>query len=166
MPVQSQPPPAGRLSGFQIGILVLLVVALLGSVAWRAHARGAGRGGELAHGLVGEREAPAEPAATPFERSLPYFTEGSLFGLIGFALGYASRKFVKLALLLLALFFLGLQALVWTGTVSVDWSGMIGKLNALVFNLRENETISAFLTRRIPSGGGMLLGYWVGFQRG
>ena len=68
--------------------------------------------------------------------------------------------------ILVALFFVGLQALVWTGTVSVDWSGMLGKLNALLFNLHENESMTQFLTRRIPSAGGMAVGYLIGFQRG
>ena len=86
--------------------------------------------------------------------------------MIGFALGYASRKFVKLLLILLALFFLGLQALVWTGSVSVDWDGLLGKLDALLFNLKENESMTQFLTRRIPAGGGMLAGYLIGFRRG
>lgn len=157
------------LSSLQIGLLVALLLALLGSAGWRFYAqkKSAAAGGVPvgAHGLVEGKDGQA-PEATPLERSLPYVTEGSFFGLIGFALGYASRKFVKLGLILLALFFLGLQALVWTGTVSVDWSGMIGKLNALIFNLQENETMTQFLTRRIPSAGGMLAGYLIGFQRG
>ncbi len=160
------------LTGIQKTLLGLLVAALLASIGMRAYAkdREAKRTGTPAgaHGLVGGEPgtpAPAEPE-TPLERSLPYVTEGSFFGLIGFALGYASRKFVKLGLILLALFFLGLQALVWTGTVSVDWNGMLGKLNALLFNLQENESITQFLTRRVPSAGGMLAGYLIGFQRG
>jgi len=154
------------LTPLQLGLVALLAVTLLGSIFLRFRAeRGAEDLPPGATGLVGDEGAPAaEP--TPLERSLPYLTEGSLFGLIGFALGYASRKFVKLGLIVLALFFVGLQALVWTGSVSIDWSGLLGKLNALVFNLQENESMSAFLTRRIPAGGGMLLGYWIGFQRG
>ncbi|HEX6884285.1 MAG TPA: FUN14 domain-containing protein [Planctomycetota bacterium] len=164
----SKPKDAERrgLTPLQLGLVALLSVTLLGSIFLRFRAERAPQ--DLppgAHGLVGDEGAPAaEP--TPLERALPYLTEGSLFGLIGFALGYASRKFVKLALILLALFFVGLQALVWTGSASIDWSGLLGKLNALVFNLQENESMSAFLTRRIPAGGGMLLGYWIGFQRG
>jgi uncharacterized membrane protein (Fun14 family) len=161
------------LSSLQIGLLVLLVAALLGSVGWRFYAQkkgGAAGGGPAgANGLVdgsAEGKDGQAPGATPLERSLPYVTEGSFFGLIGFALGYASRKFVKVGLILVALFFVGLQALVWTGTVSVDWSGMVGKLNALLFNLQENETMTQFLARRVPSAGGMLAGYLVGFQRG
>jgi uncharacterized membrane protein (Fun14 family) len=152
-------------------LLALLVVALLGSVAWRAFARPErAPAGEIpagAAGLVGgERADQTAPPPEGIERALPYVTETSFFGLIGFALGYASRKFVKLGLILVALFFVGLQALVWTGSVSVDWHSVVGKLNALVFNLKENETVTQFLTRRIPSAGGLLTGYLFGFRRG
>lgn len=171
LPMPSTSADADRpgLSSLQIGLLVVLLLALVGSVGWRFYAqrKSAAAGGVPvgARGLVEGADGKA-PEATPLERSLPYVTEGSFFGLIGFALGYASRKFVKVGLILVALFFLVLQALVWTGTVSVDWSGLIGKLNALIFNLQENETMTQFLTRRIPSGGGMLAGYLIGFQRG
>jgi uncharacterized membrane protein (Fun14 family) len=157
------------LSGLQLGLLALLVLALLGSVGLRAWTRSEEQGTSLPAGatsLARGEEIPAAEPPTPLERSLPFVTEGSFFGLIGFALGYASRKFVKFALILLALFFLGLQALVWTGTVAVDWGGMVGKLNELVFNLKQDESITQFLTRRIPSAGGMLAGYLIGFHRG
>jgi len=158
------------LTRLQLGLLALLVLTLLASIGYRAYARPHSEdGAPLPDGATGFVSAPGAqdaPEATPLERSLPYVTEGSFFGLIGFALGYASRKFVKLGLILLALFFVGLQALVWTGTVSVDWSGMVGKLNALVFNLKENESMTEFLTRRIPSASGMVVGYLIGFHRG
>jgi len=168
MPTDSAESRERGLSGLQKVLLALLVVALAVSVGLRAWGRSEGGstdGPAGMHGLVEGGERAAEPA-TPLERSLPFVTEGSFFGLIGFALGYASRKFVKVLLILVALFFVGLQALVWTGTVSVDWSGMLRKLNALIFDLRESESVTQFLTRRIPAAGGMLTGYLIGFQRG
>src|SRR5262245_16846786 len=105
------------LTPLQIGIVALLVAALLGSVGRRYLHRSKAQGGTPAGatGLVADGgKGQTEP--TPVERALPYVTEGSLFGLIGFALGYASRKFVKLGLIVLALFFVGLQALAWTGS--------------------------------------------------
>ena len=160
-----------RLTGLQKGLLGLCLVALVGSVVWRfvlrSKSSGAGAVPAGASGLVeaGPGEQSAEPPSG-IERALPYVTESSFFGLIGFALGYASRKFVRVGLILLALFFVGLQALVWTGSVSVDWGGLFGKLNGLVFNLKENESVTQFLARRIPSGAGLLAGYVFGFQRG
>lgn len=163
--------PRKGLTKGQIVLLVVLLVTLLGSIGWRAfgHSKRA-PAGDVPVGATGLVEGGGQDTSAPppegVERALPYVTEGSFFGLIGFALGYASRKFVKLGLILLALFFVGLQALVWTGSVSVDWQGVIGKLNALIFNLKENETATQFLTRRIPSAGGLVAGYLFGFRRG
>jgi len=163
---KTAPEQAPRFTGFQLALVVLLTVTLLGSMGWRYQHQKRGKSAQPPGASLVDDGGTGKAEPTPLERTLPYVTEGSLFGLIGFALGYASRKFVKLGLIVLALFFVGLQALVWTGSVSIDWNGLLGKLNALVFNLQENESMTAFLTRRIPSGGGMLLGYLVGFQRG
>jgi uncharacterized membrane protein (Fun14 family) len=169
--------PKKGLTKGQVVLLALLFCTLLGSIGWRAFAHSKrAPAGDVPAGATGLVEGGGQDASAPspegpegpegIERALPYVTEGSFFGLIGFALGYASRKFVKLGLILLALFFVGLQALVWTGTVSVDWQGVIGKLNALIFNLKENETATQFLTRRVPSAGGLIVGYLFGFRRG
>lgn len=166
---ESEPAPSG-LNGVQIALLTLLLVGLFGSIGARAWLRpepGPPSTGVPGNSLVDPGAAPArEEPRTPIERSLPYVTESSFFGLIGFALGYTTRKFVKLGLILVALFFVGLQALVWTGKVTVDWSGLVASLDEWIFNLRQDESMTAFLTRRIPSGGGMLLGYVIGFRRG
>ncbi len=159
------------LSGFQKGLIALLCLALVGSVAARWYfARGSGSSGAPvpagANGLVVSGEGTPESPPSGAARALPYVTEGSLFGLIGFALGYASRKFVKVGLILLALFFVALQALVWTGSVSVDWSGLAGKLDQLVFNLKGDDSFAQFVTKRIPSGASLLAGWALGFKRG
>lgn len=169
MPSPTTARPGPGLSPFQIGLLAVLVLAFLASIGLRAYVRMRAEGTVPAgaHGLVQDDGRPAEePLPAPLTRSLPYVTEGTFFALIGFALGYATRKFVKLGLILLALFFVALQALVWTGTVAVDWSGLLGKLNALLFNLQADESMQQFWTRRIPSAGGMLAGYLIGFKRG
>lgn len=169
---EKQPPkdtPKKGLSGLQVTLVALFALLFVGSLALRLRAdpeRAAQGVPAGATGLVQGGAETTPPEATPLERSLPYVTESSLFGLLGFALGYASRKFVKLALIALALFFVGLQALSWMGAVTIDWGVLVSKLNAWIFDLQENESMTAFLTRRIPSGGGLVLGYWVGFARG
>ena len=87
-------------------------------------------------------------------------------GLIGFAVGYASRKVVKLALIFLAIFFVGLQLLVYQGMAEVDWPALIEGLNNLIFNLKENRTITEVLTDRVPTAGAFVAGYVFGFKRG
>ena len=106
----------------------------------------------------------AEPSA--FEIALPYLSEGSFFALIGFALGYASKKIVKLMLIFLAIFFVAIQALSYGGVVTVDWSRAVQLLNDLILNLNENETIGQVLKDKIPTAGALGAGYWLGFRKG
>lgn len=150
--------------------LLLVVVVLVGSVALRAFA--------------GEKAQPADPAAMgaasltaggaaaepetsdKLFAALPYLTEGSFFALIGFALGYASKKVVKVGLIVVALVFVALQGLVWADVAQVDWGAAVEKLNALIFNVREDTSVGEWLRARVPSLGGLLAGYVLGFRRG
>lgn len=151
-------------------VLALFSTVLVGSVALRALGGTAAPAGDgtpaAAQGLVaggGEPQA-AEPDA--LERLLPYLTEAGLFGLIGFALGYTSRKLFKLALILIALAFVAVQGMVHLGWFQVDWGGLLEQLNIWLFNLKESATVSEFLTDRVPSAGALLVGWLVGFKRG
>ena len=154
--------------------LLLVVVVLLGSVALRAFAgdraqpadpnspAGLGAASSL---VEGGAVAEPEPSDKLFA-ALPYLTEGSFFALIGFALGYASKKVVKVGLIVLALVFVALQGLVWADVAQVDWGGAAEKLNTLIFNMREDTSLGQWLRARVPSLGGLLAGYVLGFRRG
>ncbi len=185
---------AGDASGFHKVVLIVLAVLLVGSVGARValgigdgdsegpvaeEAAGGGATGVRPDSLVPQTGqspsggvggaagtgAPAEERST-IEQALPYVTEGSLFALIGFAVGYASRKVFKLALILIALMFVAIQALSYGGYVAVDWGGAVEALNDLVLNLKENETLSQFLLDRIPTTGAFITGCLLGFKRG
>lgn len=112
-----------------------------------------------------ESSAPKTESGA-LEDALPYVTEGSLFALIGFALGYTTRKIFKIGLIVLAVFFVAVQALSYAKVATVDWGGLIDWLNRAILNLKENETVTQFVTRRIPSTGALLLGVLIGFKRG
>ena len=71
------------------------------------------------------------PEPSQIERAIPYLTEGSFFALIGFALGYASRKVVKVGLILLALVFAGLQGLSYLEVIHIE--GIPGRGDMAVF---------------------------------
>lgn len=172
------------LSAVQKGVLVLLALLFLGSVAVRAMkdsgpdatpTSGAASKPALAPdgflpGLPGGTgtSAPAEPAEQPggIEGLLPLFTEGSFFALIGFALGYASRKVVKLLLIFVAIFFLGIQALSYAEVMTVDWNHAIELLNRVVLNLKEDQPFTQVLKEKIPTVGALIAGYFLGFRRG
>ena len=164
-------PGKRSLTTFQRTFLGLLLAALVVSVGWRAYAISSRSSSDATPGMhaasfVGTEGAQGEPAPEGFERLLPYITEGSFFGIIGFALGYASRKFMKVGLIAIAILFIGVQLLVSSGYVAVDWLGVRSEVNQLIFNIKENETITSFLTHKVPSVGALFLGCVLGFKRG
>ena len=178
------------LSGFQKTILYALVLFFVGSLAARAALGGDSPGSEpspgsgrtalapgaeqaggksflpgLEEALGGTAEAPAESGS--IEALLPVFTEASFFGLIGFALGYASRKILKLGLIFLAVFFVGVQGLVHAEIIQeVDWPKAVDYVNNFILNLKENNTFSDWLTDRVPTAGSLIGGYVFGLRRG
>lgn len=111
-----------------------------------------------------ESEPEKEPGAV--ESAMPLVSEASFFGMIGFALGYFARKVVKLGLILLAIFFIGIQGLSYSGVISVDWARALELFNDFVLNLKENQTVGEVLKDRIPTAGALVAGYWLGFRKG
>ena len=182
------PQARSGMGAFQKFALVVFGLGLVGSVVARwflgssepgssggpakASLEGGAAPGELGGksflpGLEGLGSAEPVQAAGGFEEMLPFFTEASFFGLIGFGLGYASRKIIKIALVFAGLFFLGLQGLVAAEVVeSVDWGKLIDTLNQFVFNLKENATFSSWVTDRVPTAGALATGYFVALKRG
>lgn len=125
--------------------------------------------------LPGEREIPpgsnppTEPApadSSVIADSLPVVSEASFFGLIGFAIGYTSRKIVKVGLIFIAFLFVGVQALSYADILTVDWPKAVQVVNDLVLNLKENATFTDVLKDRIPSVGAFTAGYFLGFRKG
>lgn len=112
------------------------------------------------------QQAQTREDAGVFEKSLPYFTEASFFALVGFALGYATRRLMKVGLIVIAIFFVVLQGLGFSGVISVDWSRAVELINTFVLNLQENQTLTSVLTDRIPSVGSLVAGYFLGMRRG
>lgn len=161
------------------GVLVLSATlrAVLGAGGDDPSPAAGGSGPSAANGLVssappsggqpgagGELETAPEPGS--IEAFLPFFTEASFFALIGFALGYATRKVVKLALIVVAVFFAGLQGLVYAGVAEVDWGQAIELLNGLILNVKQDQTLTEILKAKVPAFGGLLGGYLLGFRRG
>ena len=129
--------------------------------------RGYARGGAPEATLIVTADAPPsppDPPAPPGPRT--YFSEASFFGLIGFAVGYAGRKFVKLAMILLAVFFVLLQVMIYSDVATVDWGRVIDLVNTLILNLKENQTLSAILLDKVPTTGAFVGGVVLGFRKG
>ncbi len=165
-----------RTSRRSLGFLLILGVLGIAMVA-RAVIGGSGKGGGAPRGgsdlvpapLVDTSGSPTPPSETLSDRiaeALPYITEGSFAALVGFAIGFTSKKLVKLGLVLLALVAVGLFALSEAGVVVVDWQRGIDLLNGLVLNVKENAPVADQLLARLPSAGGFVAGYVLGYRRG
>lgn len=165
-----------RLTGLQRITLIGLAVLLIGSAITRAvllsraepSSSATNSTLEPANYLASTRSTTTTSAreTSAFEDALPFVTEGSLFALIGFALGYTTRKVFKIGLIVLAVAFIAIQALTYAKVASVDWGGLVDWLNKAVLNLKENDTVTQFVTRRIPSTGALVAGALLGFKRG
>jgi uncharacterized membrane protein (Fun14 family) len=172
-----RPDEKPALSTFGKVALALIAVVLLGSIGARALV-GSGpepsadtfTGAPAGGSAFLPSQTPGAPGEAPrgqaegegWARALPFLTEASFFALIGFALGYTSRKVVKLGLILLAVTFVVLQGLAFAGVIEIDWQQALDWANRLILNVRENEALSQVVQHRIPSagafGGGWLLG--------
>lgn len=107
------------------------------------------------------------PEAKSFvETALPFVTEASLFGLIGFALGFTSRKVFKILLVLIALGFVAIQVLVSTGKLQVDWSAVIHAIDHWILNVDVDVSVPTFLKQRLPTLAAFVIGYVFGLRKG
>lgn len=176
MAAPAQPAAPKRLTGLQRITLTVLAVLLIGSAIARAVLLSRAEPAtstssstlQPSNYLASTRSAPTDSAGktSAFEDALPFVTEGSLFALIGFALGYTTRKVFKIGLIVLAVAFIAIQALTYAKVASVDWGGLVDWLNKAVLNLKENDTVTQFVTRRVPSTGALVAGAVLGFKRG
>lgn len=159
------------MSGLKKLVLLGFVAALVGSVALRmllGHAP-AGTSNVMPNGAraFASNAAESAPSAASFlDTALPYITEASLFGLIGFALGFTSRKIFKLVLVLAALGFIAIQVLVSMGKLEVDWSSVVHSIDHWILNIDVHASVPSFLKARVPTLAAFAVGYLLGLRKG
>jgi uncharacterized membrane protein (Fun14 family) len=156
---------------FQKAVLVLLALILVASVAARMLVGQPSQPASSptpdgARSFATENAAQDPPPAEGWQAILPVITEASLFGLIGFALGYTSRKALKLLLILIAVAFVVVQILVARGDLTVDWGGVVRGAQGWILNLQADVPITEFLKDRIPTVVAFVACWLVGFRRG
>ncbi|MBL8860876.1 MAG: hypothetical protein JNK02_02600 [Planctomycetes bacterium] len=164
-------PAAQGMPPFQKVVLVLVALTLVVSVAARMLVGEPSRPApnpmpEGARSFAAQTTEHAPVEAEGWQALLPAVTEASLFGLIGFALGYTSRKALKLLLILIAVAFLAVQVLVARGDLTVDWGGAVRAIQAWILNLQADVPIMEFLRTRIPTAIAFVACWLVGFRRG
>jgi len=87
--------------------------------------------------------------------------------ILGFAAGYATKKAVKIALLIIGLFTAGLLALQYYGIISVNWDKLALLVERAVQGAEATaEGLQAFIIGQIPFAGSFLAGFALGFKYG
>jgi uncharacterized membrane protein (Fun14 family) len=94
---------------------------------------------------------------------------GGFFG--GVLLGYAIKKIVRIATIIVGLFIAGLAFLQYVQTASINWDkiegSMTGFIVAITNNLNESSITPVLMSNfGIPLTGSMASGFTVGFLKG
>lgn len=126
------------------------------------------------HGLVPGDSSPQDSGSASsgtaevdkLTEYLPMVTEASFFGLIGFALGYFSRKVVKVGLILIGIGFIAAQGLSYVGVVDIKWDRAIDLVNGAILDIKGSQSWKEIFAHKIPTMGALIAGYFVGFRKG
>lgn len=91
---------------------------------------------------------------TMLEQWSPSMVRGGFSMFIGFAIGYAIRAFLRLAVIIVGAYFLVLTLMAWAGWVEIHWTVIDGQFDHMVSNLgTQFASFKAFLMGSIPSAG-------------
>ena len=93
---------------------------------------------------------------------------GGFFG--GVLLGYAIKKIVRIATIIVGLFIAGLAFLQYQQMVSINWHKFEASIatlgSAMTSTLNENSIVLATSNFGIPLSGSMASGFTIGFLKG
>jgi len=123
-----------------------------------------GTGLRSGSGGAGESEVPA--AESGIHGWSPFFMKGGFSFIIGFAVGYAVRTFLKMSLLIAGVVSLAVFGLSYAGLVDVDWSTISGLFDDAMARVREEAGhFKTFVTGSLPSASFAAVGLLFGFRR-
>ncbi|RLI26260.1 MAG: hypothetical protein DRO52_02750 [Candidatus Hecatellales archaeon] len=88
-------------------------------------------------------------------------------GGIGFVIGFALKKLLKIILVLLGIYFVSLFYLAHEGFITINYEKFSELYEALTEKLLHGGfTVPAFLTSHLPFAGAFILGLGLGFKVG
>lgn len=123
-----------------------------------------GTGLRSGSGSVGEGDVPS--AESGIHSWSPFFMKGGFSFIIGFAVGYAVRTFLKMSLLITGVVALAVFGLSYAGLVDVDWSTISGLFDDAMARVRaEAGHFKTFVTGSLPSASLAAVGLLLGFRR-
>lgn len=114
---------------------------------------------------------PAAEEAPPAEEGLMDRISPAVFRLgfsflVGFAIAYALRTFVRISLVAAGLLVLALFGLQYFGVIDVNWTAMEGHFDRARDWLAANtRTFGDFVTGQLPSAGSAVAGFVVGVRK-
>ena len=134
--------------------------------------------GLLGHGFAQTRPSTTGDASgsvsasgsteSPFDlRDLsPFMVKGGFGLFVGFAIGFAIRAFLRLAIVIVGFYLLVLGMMAYAGLIEIRWNLMDTQFtNLLSFLAGQFESIKTFLTGAIPASSLTALGFVVGLRR-
>lgn len=180
-PKSPSAPPGRGLPAWAKVLVVVAVVLMAAGVAIPLVAGGgsdaAPRGGAAGGGdftgvtglSAGGTDGGGEPASgTPPSGASswgPAVFRLGFSAFVGFAIGYALRSFVKLALVALGFFFLALFGLQYAGLIEVRWAAMSERYDELSQSLGSGakgawSSMSILLPSAASATAGLVAGFW------
>ncbi len=111
-------------------------------------------------------EAPSEEVVEEVDSVSPAVFRLGVSFVIGFAVAYALRTFVKISLVAFGVFALGLWGLHELGVITINTDAMTGHYDsARDYVSTQFGSLKSFLTGHLPSAGSALAGMAIGFKK-
>jgi uncharacterized membrane protein (Fun14 family) len=104
---------------------------------------------------------------TSFESLSPLLVQLGFGGALGFVIGFALKKLLKIILVLIGLYFASLFYLAHMGFITINYDKFRELYQTLTERLmQEGFTIPAFLTSNLPLAGSFIVGLGTGLKIG
>ncbi|RLG92553.1 MAG: hypothetical protein DRO36_01225 [Candidatus Hecatellales archaeon] len=88
-------------------------------------------------------------------------------GILGFVIGYTSKKLLKILMVFIGLFFMALLYLSYTGFIQINYDKISATTEAFLRNLFGGGlSLPLFLSSNIPFIGSFIVGFGLGFKTG
>ena len=97
----------------------------------------------------------------------PLVTQLGMGGIAGFVVGYAVKKVLKITLVVLGVFFVGLLYMAHIGFIEINYEEVTAAFESVVVRLMEGgATLPNLLTTNLPLAGSFIFGFGIGLKLG
>lgn len=101
------------------------------------------------------------------EAVAPGLGQATLGGVVGYALGFALKKIIKILLIFTGVFIALTTVLASQNIISVNWPLVENYFNEILQNSNISfENLIQWLGAYIPVTGGLVAGFFIGFRKG